>query len=64
MGNRICGNTIYFRINRKLQGFDLNDPNRPGCFVEPSNVSRGYEVIYYSRTSDRSETLGFEVRCP
>lgn len=75
MGNRTCGDgagnlTIWFEIDGALQGFDINDPHRPGCFVEPSTTVAGYEVIAYSRISGRGapeylgDPLGFEVRCP
>lgn len=75
MGNRTCGDgagnlTIWFEVDGTLSGFDVDDPHRPGCFVEPSNTPEGYEVIFYSRISGRGppefigDPLGFEVRCP
>jgi hypothetical protein len=75
MGNHICGDgsgnlTIWFTIDGSLQGFDINDPHRPGCFIEPGNTETGYEIIFYSRISGRGapefigDRLGFEVRCP
>jgi hypothetical protein len=70
MGNRQCGSTLWFTVEGMLQGFDINDPHRPGCFVEPSNVVAGFEIIHYSRISGRGapefigDPLGFEVRCP
>lgn len=45
----------------------LAAPDRPGCFVEPSNTAAGFEVIFYSHISGRADIgdpLGFEVRCP
>lgn len=75
MGNHTCGDgagnlTIWFEVDGALQGFDVNDPHRPGCFVEPSDTPEGYDVIHYSRISGRGppeyigDPLGFEVRCP
>lgn len=75
MGNRVCGDgagnlTIWFEIGGTLSGFDVNDPHRPGCFVEPADTPEGYDVIFYSRISGRGapefigDPLGFEVRCP
>lgn len=75
MGNRTCGDgagnlTIWFDVDGELQGFDVNDPHRPGCFMEPSTTAVGYEVIRYSRISGRGapeyigDPLGFEIPCP
>lgn len=74
MGNHICNVdgvlVIYFNIGGQLHGYELSDPHRPGCFVEPSNTAAGYEVIFYSRISGRGapefigDPLGFEVNCP
>jgi hypothetical protein len=72
-GNHICdtpdGLVIYFNIGGQLEGFYLDAPDRPGCFMEPSNTPDGWEVIFYSRISGRGapefigDPLGFEVRC-
>lgn len=69
MGNFICGDghgnlTIWFQEGDGLAGYDVNDPHRPGCFVEPSNTPEGHETIYYAYISDRTDPLGFEVPCP
>jgi hypothetical protein len=70
MGNHQCGTTLYFNLDGELYGFDVNAPDRPGCFVEPSNTKAGYEVVFYSRISGRGapeflgDPLGFEVTCP
>lgn len=70
MGNRQCGDVLWFDLDGTLQGFDINDPHRPGCFIEPSNTETGWEIIFYSRISGRGapeflgDPLGFEVRCP
>ncbi len=73
MGNHICNVdgvlVIYFNIDGQLHGYELNAPDRPGCFVEPSNTAAGFEVIFYSRISGRGapefigDPLGFEVNC-
>lgn len=74
-GNHICGDpihglVIWFNLNGELQGYELNAPDRPGCFVEPSDTRDGYEVIFYSHISGRGapeflgDELGFEVPCP
>lgn len=63
MGNHVCGDQIFFRLGDQLVSFSLNDPNRPGCFVEPSNTPEGFEVIYRPVMS-QGDQIGFEVRCP
>lgn len=70
MGNHICGDLIFFNIGGELHAYDLNAPDRPGCFMEPSNRRQGWEIIFYSRISGRGapeyigDPLGFEVGCP
>lgn len=69
MGNHICGEpdaghlVIYFTLGDQVHGFDLNAPDRPGCFVEPSDTPAGYEVIFRPDIS-QDDDLGFEVVCP
>lgn len=61
MGNRICGTTIYV----KGRAYDINDEQRPGCFVEPSDTPEQYEVIYYPHLSMEPDVQGgFEIACP
>lgn len=43
--------------------YSVGDPNRPGCFAEPSDAPEGVEVILYSRISDRTSDRGVEVPC-
>lgn len=64
MGNHVCGSTIYFNLAGQLHGFDLNAPDRPGCFAEPSATHAGFEVIWYGRISAHTDEFGFEVNCP
>lgn len=71
MGNRQCGDLLFFAAaDGRLVGFHINDPHRPGCFVEPSSVRGGFEIIGFSRISGRGapeymgDPLGFEVPCP
>lgn len=45
--------------------YEINAPNRPGCFVEPSATVEGFEVIFYPDMGLRNDIdLGFEVSCP
>jgi hypothetical protein len=45
--------------------YDINAPDRPACWMEPSNTPEGYEVILYPRLSMHNDAdLGFEVSCP
>lgn len=69
MGNRQCADTLFFTMaDGSLVGYHINDPTRPGCFVEPSNTPEGFEVIYrpniYRPNISVGDGLGFEVRCP
>lgn len=70
MGNHTCGDLIFFNLGGELHGFDVNAPDRPTCFVEPSSTPAGFEVIFYSNMSGRGapeylgDPLGFEVNCP
>jgi len=42
-----------------------NDPDRPSCWAEPSEVPAGFEVIYYPHLSQvPMNDPGFEVNCP
>lgn len=74
MGNRICGDgagnlTIYFDFGGELYGFDVNAPDRPACFVEPSPTAAGYRITFYSQMSGRGapeylgDPFGFEANC-
>lgn len=74
MGNHICNVDgdliIYFDLGGELHGFELSAPDRPACFMEPSNTAEAWEIIFYSRMSGRGapeyigDPLGFEVNCP
>ena len=70
MGNRICGSTIHVPVGDQIHAFDVNAPDRPGCFMEPSSTPQGWEIIYYSQISGRGapefigDPFGFEVPCP
>ncbi len=76
MGNHVCGDengnlTLYITYaDGNIHGFELSAPDRPGCFMEPSNTRAGYEVIFYTHISGRGapefigDPLGFEVNCP
>lgn len=64
MGDHQCGSLIYFNLGGELHAFEINAPDRPGCFVEPSSARGGFEVFFYPRISGRDEPLGFEVTCP
>lgn len=45
--------------------YDINAPDRPACWMEPSNTPEGYEVILYPHLSMHNDAdLGFEVSCP
>lgn len=71
MGNHICGSTIFFvHADGSIHGYELNAPDRPGCFMEPSSAAGGFEIIGYSAISGRDapeylgSEFGFEVPCP
>lgn len=61
MGNRVCAPTAPLN-------FELT--SRPGCFMEPSSTSDGWEIIWYPDISKRgtsgfpSDEFGFEIPCP
>jgi hypothetical protein len=55
MGDKLCG--------PGLSHGNLDDQQRPACFVEPSSVPAGFEVIYYPHLS-MVLGVGFEVTCP
>lgn len=45
--------------------YDINAPDRPACWMEPSNTPEGYEVILYPHLSMHNDAdFGFEVSCP
>lgn len=47
------------------ESYDINAPDRPACFMEPSGTKEGYEVILYPHLSMHHDgDLGFEVSCP
>lgn len=63
MGNHVCGPNPLIAVKGEL--YELRAPNRPGCFVEPSNTVDGFEIILYPDIAAvNSADLGFEVPCP
>lgn len=63
MGNHVCGSTIWFNIGGELQGYEVDAPDRPACWAEPSTTPDGYEVIFYP-AGGGGQHGGFEVVCP
>lgn len=62
MGNRVCGPDLI-AVHGEL--YEVSAPNRPGCFVEPSDSVDGFEVILYPDIAAVNPAdLGFEVPCP
>lgn len=63
MGNRICGEIIYFDFGGELYGWNVNG-DRPACFVEPDDTTAGYSVYFYPKLSQEpAREFGFEVNC-
>lgn len=64
MGNHQCGEVLFFNMEGQWQGYAIDAPNRPGCFVEPSKTVEGYEITFYEDIAYHGDILGFEIRCP
>jgi hypothetical protein len=59
LAGRLGGDTVT------VQGatYKVDDPNRPACFMEPSDTPEGVEMILYSRLADKTSDRGIEVVC-
>lgn len=63
-GNHTCSGLIFFRIGGEFWTYEVNDPHRPACFVQPSSTREGFEVIFSWDLARFTDELGFEVNCP
>lgn len=53
MGNLTCGPML-----------DLDQLDRPGCFIEPASTPNGWDIVRYTDIRQHTDEFGFEIPCP